>query len=158
MIKYDKLSDRITYKGKPITPKHKDFLRLICEHIIKRVENGESLADVAEVESQVFPSLATILSHIDGDKKLSEMRERAEKSRLTILKEQVLEMANVYKKNPCQENKDAFVGLEKLYSTLSKQSQESETVILKFNRILADDFWTGKPPEPVNPKEIKNGK
>lgn len=155
MIKYDKLSDRITYKGEPITPKHKDFLRLICEHIIKRVENGESLADVAEVESQVFPSLATILSHIDGDKKLSEMRERAEKSRLTILKEQVLEMANVYKKNPCQENKDAFVGLEKLYSTLSKQQGENETVILKFSTVLPSTFWDDGPPEPVSPRELK---
>ena len=155
MITYCKLTDKITYKGKTITPKHRDFMSIVCQHCIRRIENGDSLADVAEVESQVFPTLAEILSYIDEDKKLSEMKERAEKSRLTILKEQVLEMSNIYKKNPCQENKDAFVGLEKLYSTLSKQQGENETVILKFSTVLPDDFWDKGPPPPKSPRGDK---
>ena len=155
MIKYDKLHDKITYKGKALTPKNKNFMKIICEHCIRKIEKGDSLADVAEVESEIFPTLADILYYIDNDKHLNEMRQRAEKSRLTILKEQVLEMADIYKKNPCQENKEAFVGLEKLYSTLSKQSSENETVILKFATILPDDFWSKGPPPPKSPRGDK---
>ena len=153
MLVYDKLSDKFFENKEEVKPDHKDFMLKICKMIIKRVENGDSLADVCELESETYPSLASILLYIDEDNALSEAYDRAERSRLAILKEQVLEMADIYKKNPNVENKDAFTALEKLYTSLAKQQGANESVKLIFNSVLPDTFWDDEPPAPKHPRE-----
>ena len=152
MIKYDKLQDKFIKNGKELKPDSKEFMPGVCEFVISRIERGENLADIVSIESEVYPTLASILSYIDSDTRLSEMRDKAEKSRLAIMKEQLLELADVYRKNPDPDTKDAFVAQEKLYSSLAKQAGANESVKLIFNSVLPADFWEGEPPAPKNPR------
>lgn len=121
---------------------------------ISQIEDGKSLADIGELDSKVYPSLAAILSHIDSSEELSKLKSQAEKSRLSILKETVLRAAESFKNNPCNEAKEVFVNLEKLYSSLAKAQVEDERVILEYQQALPDDFWD-KQPEPEHPREVK---
>ena len=155
MIKYDKLQDKFIKSGKELKPDSKEFMPGVCEFVISRIERGENLADIVSIESEVYPTLASILSYIDSDTRLSEMRDKAEKSRLAIMKEQLLEIGDIYRKDPSPENKDLFISQEKMYSSLAKQAGQNESVKLIFNSVLPADFWEGEPPAPKNPREEK---
>lgn len=156
MLKYDKLSDSFKENGKEVKPDSKGFMDKICLMVIHRIEQGENLADVTEIESDVYPTLASILSHIDDSHKLSELRDKAEKSRLAVMKEQLLKLSDSYKANPTSEMKDLFVASEKLYSSMTKQVGQDERVKLVFNSILPADFWEGEPPPPKSPRSVSN--
>ena len=152
MLEYDKIRDAFLEDKKIVSPASKGFMRKVCELVIHRIERGENLAEIAELDSKVYPSLANILSYIDDNQDLSDAYDSAERSRLAILKEQVLAAKDAYIKSPTPDNKDLFLGLEKMYASLTKQQGQNEKVKLVFNSVLPPEFWSGPPPEPKNPR------
>ena len=151
-MKYNKVEDKFFEGKKEVKPDSKGFMDKVCRMTIDKVKNGENLADTTEIDSEVYPPLADILLYIDSDNKLSEEYARAEDARLAILKEQVLKAKDAYIANPNQDNKDLFVGLEKVYTSLSKQQGQNESVKLVFNKILPDGFWDNEAPPPEHPR------
>ena len=154
-MRFDKIQDKFYEGKKEIKPEHPDFMRKVCLLVIGRIEKGDNLADITEIDSQTYPPLAAILQYIDEDNTLSDLRDRAERGRLAVLKEKLLQLSETYRSNPTTELKDSFVAMEKLYSSLTKQAGANESVKLVFNSVLPSDFWDSGPPPPKHPREKK---
>ena len=152
MLHYDPPNDRLTLNGKPFTKKHPDFMQKLCEYVIAKIAEGKDIADLAEIESKVWPSLASILSFIEADTKLAESMAIAENRRMSIAKEQLIREMERYRNNPSPEQKEVFLAMEKSFSALAKNHADSGTVVMKFNQVLPEDFWD-REHEPENPRD-----
>ena len=113
------------------------------------VARGESLDDLP-VDSG-FPMMATIMSTIADDSEMALDLAKAEESRLLILKERLLKAADVYRKNPSPDQKEAFAAMHKTVESLQKQ-MESGTVVINYHSMFSEDFWKNEP-KPESPRE-----
>ena len=156
-IKYNQLEDRLYVNSKVVRKTNKKFMTYACEYAIQQVSIGNSLADLFPLESEEMPLPASIFNYIEMDSNLSEKLSKAEQGRLAVVREKMLDVADKYRKNPSDTNKDMLVALEKVYASLRKASEETGTVIIKYHSLLPQDFWADrKVVTPENPRDLKN--
>lgn len=141
MVKYNEHTDSFSYKGKPLNPKDKSFLHHVCSYVIDKISAGESIADVFPVESSNAPTLAKIFDFIDNDKKLAEEYTKAESTRLRITKEKLMQVMDVYRQDPSNDNKELCAAIQRSYDSLRKAQEESGNVILNHYSALPPGFW-----------------
>ena len=141
-MKYKKVEDAFYKNGKKVGPKSKRFLYDVCDYVISRIANGESLADIIPIDSRVFPSVSRILGYIDDHDVLSLAKSRAEKVRLEVIKESLISISKEYSRTQTKENLDKLVAFDKFYQSLLKGAEQDIHIVLKPSRRLPDDFWT----------------
>ena len=151
---YNPAYDKFYLKGKEVSHKPKDFMRLVCEYAIYRISLGENIIDLFPIQSKTAPILANIFEYIDNDKALAELHAKAEQARLRITKEKLMKVMDIYRNNPTPENKDLFVAVQKAFESLSKSHATGGNVILNYHSIFPKSFWEKRkissPPEKVD--------
>ena len=148
-MKYDEIKGDLIDGKKRYKPGGIKYLKSACKLAISMVARGESLDDLP-VDSE-FPLMASIMSAIADDPDMTLDLAKAEESRLLILKERLLKAADVYRKNPSPDQKEAFAAMHKTVESLQKQ-MESGTVVINYHSMFPVDFWENEP-APENPRE-----
>ena len=156
-LEYKKAIDTFYKGGKKLMPETKGFMQDVSNYVIEKVAEGQSLSEITIVDSKVWPTLATILDHIEASSELQEAMTRAEVRRLNVLKEDLLRVSKEYTAMPSPENKDRFTAIEQTYRALSKQAASGGNVVVKLNNWLPKSFWDKRTIiTPENPRDVKD--
>ena len=150
MYHYNKIQDKLTYKGKEVKRSHKTYWDRMCGYAIYLVSEGKNLSNIPVI-SDIFPRISEILIRIDDNEDLSSKMARAEKTRLAILKEDLLQAVEVYKIDPSKENNEKVVILEKTYSKMHAQQEQEQDITLVVEKYFPDDYWEDSP-APEHPR------
>lgn len=137
---YDHVGGVFTVGKKKYKKYSKTILKDICLYVIGLVRDGGTLNTLPN-DSDVLPPLYEILAHIDSDKELKSALVKAEKSRLGILKEELISLSREYSKSHDPELKNSILAAEKIYSSLKKDVDAGQEVTINFSSVFPENFW-----------------
>lgn len=149
-FKLDKINNRLM-KGKKVIKK--TDLKSFAQYAIQQLNRGVSLNKFPE-ESENIPLLASVLTTLETN--FPEEYAKAEEMKMNILKEQLIEVTEEFRRNPSKEKQDIVTTLEKAYSSMLKNSNKDRNVIVNFHDTILLETWEKVEYEnPITDKEKK---